>query len=302
MQCLFDTDAKAEGSFSLHFESSQGVQGQVAGCRYNGVTKCFGDFNITHNGYNNVTITVLDTFGNTTGEFGCQKGNISMIKKCAYHPPETCYTISSTEPGIGHGTTTEGNSPAVPVAAVVVPIVVIVLIIVIIIGGLLLLRKYRSKTSTIRLYAISPESSMNSTLYNKCPLVSGIEECEKSFIGRENTGNHKNQAQIHPSPASFRELPAETNNPIQRVTQTDQVLTINKQTASVDQEDTSTDDDKIGSVCSGSGTSRSSFRSNTSSQIVDSDVPLVRNASVSEHVLNKVFVPFPGQACFCHVT
>lgn len=52
--------------------------------------------------------------------------------------------------------------------------------------------------------------------YNKCPLVSGIEECEKSFIGRENTGNHKNQAQIHPSPASFREFTAETNNPIER--------------------------------------------------------------------------------------
>lgn len=62
---------------------------------------------------------------------------------------------------------------------------------------------------------------------------------------------------------------------VYRVTQTDQVLTINKQTASVDQEDTSTDNDKIGSVCSGSGTSRSSFCGSTSSQIDESDVPLV---------------------------
>lgn len=55
----------------------------MVGCAYNGKPGCFNEkgFNITHESYNDVIITVPDTFAGN-GSFGCQKGDIAMVKTC----------------------------------------------------------------------------------------------------------------------------------------------------------------------------------------------------------------------------
>ncbi|PVD27206.1 hypothetical protein C0Q70_12360 [Pomacea canaliculata] len=243
----------------------------VVACAYNEKPRCSKKtgFNITHNGFNDVTITVPDTFAGE-GSFECQKGDTDIIKNCPYPPPEISSYISSTKSGIGPGTTTkgirssltteqfrnEGINPSVPVATIVVPIVAILLIIII---GLVWLRKRRSEDH---------KGSKRSSIYKGCPSVmleSGI-----PFLEKENTGNHVEQTQSGRASVNYMDAIMRVNNPTKR----DNVLTINKQTGHVTKEHTSTDN-HISGGSSGLKTTESSFSKTSSSGSDRSDTLLL---------------------------
>ncbi|XP_025100885.1 uncharacterized protein LOC112568073 isoform X2 [Pomacea canaliculata] len=143
IQCLFPTAADKR-PFTLYFYSPQGRQERVLVCAYNGHHGCYNKngFEATHEGYNSVTITVPDTFATTKGSFGCQKGDIPMVKNCLYNPQGICDNISSTESGTALETATEGVNPTVLVGVILGLITVIALIIFI---SCQLLKKYRPK-------------------------------------------------------------------------------------------------------------------------------------------------------------
>ncbi|XP_025099915.1 uncharacterized protein LOC112567437 [Pomacea canaliculata] len=244
MQCLFPTTATDTRPFTLYFYSSQGSQERVLVCAYNGHHTCFQEkgFEATHEGYNAVTITVPDTFTTSNGSFGCQKGDIHMVKNCLYNPPEICNTIRSTESLIGLGTTTKGTdfpltteqvgntgiNPAV-LGVILGSIVVIAIIIIV----CLLLRKYRPKSySRFQecLICIVP------------PPVIAIEKCRKYFLGKENKDNHVNQTTTDPTSFSVNGGNMERDD----LLYWDDELTINALMANADQEHTSTDNENNG--------------------------------------------------------
>ncbi|XP_025099896.1 uncharacterized protein LOC112567428 isoform X3 [Pomacea canaliculata] len=228
IHCSFPTAANDTRPFALYFYSSQGRQERVLVCGYNGYPTCFPKkrFEITHEGFNDVTITVPDTFATSKGLFGCQKGDIHMVKNCLYNPPEICNTISSTESGIGHGTTTKGIDPAVLAGGILGLIAVIALTIIIIVC--LLLKKYRPKSCSRfkqRLICADPT-----------PVIP-IEEYNKPCLEKENTDNHVNQTTTDPASFSFNGGIVETK----KVFNGDNLPTINEDMPTVDQEHTSTD-------------------------------------------------------------
>ncbi|XP_025099919.1 uncharacterized protein LOC112567441 [Pomacea canaliculata] len=208
IQCLFPTAANDTRPFTLYFYSSQGSQERVLVCAYNGHHTCFQEkgFDITHTGYNDVTITVPDTFATSKGLFGCQKGDIPMVKNCLYNPPEICNTISSTESGIG--TNTEGIDPAFIAVGILGLIPVIVLITIIV---CLLLRKYRPNSCSC---------FMDCLTWIAVLAVIAIEKCRKYLSWKENRDNRVNQTTTNPASFNVNGGNIKTNGRIYRYEKT----------------------------------------------------------------------------------
>ncbi|XP_025103350.1 uncharacterized protein LOC112569680 [Pomacea canaliculata] len=236
IECSFPTATNDTRHFHIYFLSSQGSQEQVVSCAYNGHGKCFPEdgFNITHEAYNSVTITVPDTFATRKGSFVCQMRDIPMVKNCSYPPPEICDIITSTQSGIDLGTTTKDDNTSI-VIGVAFGVVVVILILILGIVLFMRQRKNKHKRST-------DESSENdgvngiafkwSRRYNDGPSVSIREECNNLLLERESTGTHDDQIQIDLPSATVEIRPESLINGSQ------QVSTVGEETATGDQENT----------------------------------------------------------------